>query len=387
MTSGGTVTPAWQAMTEAQTGRWQEVLDAIAERIPAGAAHVLVHGAPDPAVVADRLAGRLRADGRDCVRLPGGDPPADGPADRPVPGPAPGPAPGTALGPVSGTAPGTARPTAPGPVPGTVTLADGRVRPPAAGWDVAIRLGTGHHPTDHDEGAGRDADIVIDLRDRAWPVIRHITPRLAGPGDWHITESRAFFAARAAGWDAKFGDDIPAYTAAVAEAALPVGGTVLDAGCGTGRALPVLRAAVGAGGTVIGLDITPQMLTVARTTGRAEHTPLLLADARHIPVADASLDAVFAAGLVNHFPDAAAGLAELARVTRPEGRLAIFHPSGRAALAARHDRPLRPDDPLNEDRLGALLNDTGWHLDGYHDPPDRFLAVATRRPDVRAGSG
>ena len=39
---------------------------------------------------------------------------------------------------------------------------------------------------------------------------------------------------------------MPAYAAAVAQADLPRGGTVLDAGCGTGRALPGLRAAVGA---------------------------------------------------------------------------------------------------------------------------------------------
>ncbi|MGF1432535.1 SAM-dependent methyltransferase, partial [Kitasatospora sp. LaBMicrA B282] len=59
-----------------------------------------------------------------------------------------------------------------------------------------------------------------------------------------LARTRDFFAARAAGWEERFPDDGPRYAAAVAELAPPPGGAVLDAGCGTGRALPALRAAV-----------------------------------------------------------------------------------------------------------------------------------------------
>ncbi|WP_433226769.1 class I SAM-dependent methyltransferase [Actinomadura formosensis] len=262
--------------------------------------------------------------------------------------------------------------------PGTVTIAAGpawRARPPAGGWDVVIWLRTHRAP---DGDAENDADIVIDLHDTSWPVIRHVALRLAGNGDWYITESRAFFAPRTATWDARFGDDMPAYAAAVGQAAIPAGGAVLDAGCGTGRALPALRDAVGPTGKVIGLDITPQMLTVARATGRAQHAALVLADARRLPFADARFDAVFAAGLVPHLPDLAAGTAELARITRPGGRLVIFHPSGRAALAARHGRTLRPDEPLAETCFQSLLASAEWRLDRYDDPPHRFFALAVR---------
>lgn len=55
-----------------------------------------------------------------------------------------------------------------------------------------------------------------------------------------------------------------------------------------------------------------------------------------------------------------------------------FHPTGRAALAARHNRPLDPGEPLAEARLGPLLAGAGWRLDGYDDPAHRFLALATR---------
>ncbi|MBL7515136.1 class I SAM-dependent methyltransferase [Frankia sp. CNm7] len=159
---------------------------------------------------------------------------------------------------------------------------------------------------------------------------------------------------------------------------LRAGAVALDAGCGTGRALPALRDAVGPAGRVIGLDLTPLMLRAAREAGRAVGVTLLVADARHLSVANGAVDAVFAAGLVHHLPDMAAGLAELARISRPGGRLAIFHPSGRAALAARHGRALRPDEPLAAGRLGPMLAASGWHLDSYDDAAHRFLALATR---------
>ena len=53
----------------------------------------------------------------------------------------------------------------------------------------------------------------------------------------YIAETRAFFGCRAATWDTKFGDDLPAYRAAVAEAGIRRGGVAIDVGCGTGRAL------------------------------------------------------------------------------------------------------------------------------------------------------
>ncbi|MEU6863395.1 class I SAM-dependent methyltransferase [Streptomyces sp. NPDC046876] len=192
----------------------------------------------------------------------------------------------------------------------------------------------------------------------------------------HVQE---FFGQRAAGWDEKFPDDGPAFETAVAEFGLRPGDRVLDAGCGTGRALPALRAAVGPAGTVLGADLTPQMLTAAQQAGRDADGALLLADVSRLPLRDAAIDAVFASGLIAHLPDPAANLRELARVVRPGGRLALFHPIGRAALAARHGRALTPDDLRAEHNLGPLLAGSGWELLRYTDEDARFLAVAARR--------
>ncbi|MEU7340277.1 MULTISPECIES: methyltransferase domain-containing protein [unclassified Streptomyces] len=193
------------------------------------------------------------------------------------------------------------------------------------------------------------------------------------------THVREFFTARAAGWDARFPDDGPAYAAAAAELGLREGDRVLDAGCGTGRALPPLRAAVGPSGTVIGVDLTPAMLTAAVRAGRDRVGRLLLADVAALPLRSASLDAVFGAGLIAHLPNPEANLRELARVVRPGGTLALFHPIGRAALAARQGRRITPEDLRAESRLRPLLAGSGWDMTSYVDEDARFLALAVKR--------
>ncbi|SEC45948.1 Methyltransferase domain-containing protein [Streptomyces sp. 2231.1] len=192
------------------------------------------------------------------------------------------------------------------------------------------------------------------------------------------TDVQEFFTARAVGWDSRFPDDGPAYAAAVTGLGLRAGDRVLDAGCGTGRALPPLRSAVGPSGVVLGADLTPAMLAAATRAGRDRHGRLLLADVAALPLRAGGLDAVFAAGLIAHLPRPADNLRELARVVRPRGTLALFHPIGRAALAARQGRRITPDDLRDEANLAPLLSRSGWRMTSYVDEDARFLALAVR---------
>jgi SAM-dependent methyltransferase len=347
--------PAMPATAQPSAGstsrrRWDELLDGIAGLLPPGPATVLIDGhGTQPAILAGRLTATLNAAGRPCSRLPGtGEAVAADAGDPCIPS-------------------------------ATITLADSARWRQARRWDVVIwaRTSCARTPGHGDSEAG--ADIVIDLYDPSWPVIRRVAAPLADRGLWYITETRAFFAARAATWDAKFGDDLPAYAAAITQARILGGSVVLDVGCGTGRALPALRQAAGPRGKVIAIDLTPEMLQHARGPAGIANATLLLADARHLPLADASADAVFAAGLIMHLPDPDSGLRQLARITKPGGLLILFHPSGRAALAARHGRTLTPGDPLDETPLRRSAQVTGWELTTYDDADHRFLAIAVRR--------
>jgi ubiquinone/menaquinone biosynthesis C-methylase UbiE len=106
------------------------------------------------------------------------------------------------------------------------------------------------------------------------------------------------------------------------------GDRVLDAGTGTGLALPRL-ARQAAPGAVWGLDRTPAMLARARRRTAALSGPggirLTRGDLRALPFPDGAFDAVFSSYAVDVLsaPDGRAALRELVRVLRPGGRLAL----------------------------------------------------------------
>jgi SAM-dependent methyltransferase len=197
-----------------------------------------------------------------------------------------------------------------------------------------------------------------------------------------LQATREFFGPRAAGWEQRFPNDQAQYARAVRDLAAAPGASALDLGCGTGRALVPLREAVGAAGRVVGLDATIEMLAEARRLSRDQAAALLIGDALRLPLADASADAVFAGGLLPHLADAEAALLEIARVTRPGGRLAVFHPIGRVALAARHGGVPSDDDVVAPARLRALCAATGWSMLSIDDADDRYLALAERVTSV-----
>jgi demethylmenaquinone methyltransferase/2-methoxy-6-polyprenyl-1,4-benzoquinol methylase len=101
-----------------------------------------------------------------------------------------------------------------------------------------------------------------------------------------------------------------------AEAVVRPGDRVLDACCGTGD---LALADRDVGGHVVGVDFSERML--ARARSKDPDLEWQQADAMALPFTDASFDALTVAFGVRNLPDLEAGLRELARVTRPGGRL------------------------------------------------------------------
>jgi ubiquinone/menaquinone biosynthesis C-methylase UbiE len=158
--------------------------------------------------------------------------------------------------------------------------------------------------------------------------------------------------------------------ACVRAAGVGPGDHVLDVACGNGNAA---IAAARAGAIATGVDITPELLDAARAV--APDVEWIEGDAQDLPFDDDSFDVVLSTFGCMFAPDHRRTAAEIARVVRPGGRIAIasWTPEGSIGdffrTVARHAPPPPGDSPL--------LWGTEAHV------RELFGAVATERQAVR----
>ena len=115
----------------------------------------------------------------------------------------------------------------------------------------------------------------------------------------------------------------PVVEAVIARSTLTSGENVLDLGTGTGAVAQRAAAIVGPNGRVVGVDISPDMLALARQRVAAlglGDVSLLAGRAESIPADDAAFDVVLASLSMMYVIDRETAAREIARVLRPGGR-------------------------------------------------------------------
>ena len=142
------------------------------------------------------------------------------------------------------------------------------------------------------------------------------------------------------------------------DALAPIRGRILDAGCGTGGFLDVLRDKR-PDLTRIGLEW--DAAAAARAAAKSD-TPIARGSVNALPCATASFDAAVSADVLCHAAvDPAATLAELQRVLKPGGRLVLNLPAYQWLMSA-HDRQVHNARRFTASAAASLLRQAGFTL-------------------------
>ncbi len=120
---------------------------------------------------------------------------------------------------------------------------------------------------------------------------------------------------------------------------------ILDAGCGNGRHCKVILRRADADASLHAFDLSQRMLKRARRRFKTDRIRFLAADLTRLPYADGYFDAIVCGWVLEHLPDPRPGLAELARILQPGGKMLLM---------------------TTEDTFAGAMSSNLWHCRTYN---------------------
>ena len=225
--------------------------------------------------------------------------------------------------------------------------------------------------------------VVVGAVAAAVAVARHVRGAAKGreeAGGTLIGDAGAYDVLSRLAFGSFFGS-----VAADVAAAAPEGARVLEVGCGPGHLS--VRLSRRHGLEVTGLDLDPAMVERARAnadrTGDGDELAFLVGDVASLPFPDGSFDLVVSTLSMHHWADPTAGLTEIGRVLRPDGRVLVW--DFRPGVVPLHgDIP----DPVEHARGSGLRvsSATPWYWPLWFDLMRRIELVHASDSSTRSDS-
>ncbi|MCS7315784.1 MAG: class I SAM-dependent methyltransferase [Bryobacterales bacterium] len=197
------------------------------------------------------------------------------------------------------------------------------------------------------------------------------------------SSKRQYFDQLAPRWDSTQGPDAQARAGQILDrlGELPASGWVLDAGCGTGVLVSVLRERLSPACLILEVDFAEQMLRLNACAHAGPRVFHLCADVERLPLAPGSLALVICYGLYPHLERPAAALREMLRALRRGGMLAIAHSMSSEELNAFHRAiggPVSADRLPPAGELALLLRQMGAEEVRAEEEPGLYLVRGSK---------
>jgi SAM-dependent methyltransferase len=162
----------------------------------------------------------------------------------------------------------------------------------------------------------------------------------------------------------------------VETAGIVKGDTVLDVGTGTGILIPLIQMYEPA--HIYACDLSEKMLQQVNRNYAGVNT--IASDVRDLSLPDASIDVVFVNACYPNIADKAGALANIARMMRPGGRMAVSHPLGKSFIdTLRKTSPFPLDDFPEKSEAERLLAPFGFDIKTFVNEPRLYILLAVKQ--------